>query len=401
MRILSIILSLLMAGIISGSAQPAADNCTDAYGYLWGCRYNEAVKAFSECIENTSVPAGEDFLYRDFKDARTDFLAAREKGVSEADLWLARSYVTLDDYPQAIHILEEYLQNTSYPDLKAIRKDTVFRPLHTLDAWFQLWQKDWLSEDTKSVENARYYLEKYDFKSAHRVIEDNIKNSGNKALLYATSAEIYSKEDLTGMALHEIIQAISLQPDQYEYLVTKGDLLLKQNKFRDAQLIYTQSLEVQPMDFNVRVKRCEAAFRAGDLDLAKNDIDRILKYTDKPSISFLAARIAFGQANYTTVLKYINPLLKKDQSVAGYFKIRGMTYYKTRLYKQAAYDLSMSLDIDPEDGESNYYLGLTQNALGNDFLSCYYLKRAAHRGVTEASEYLNRSCEENEGKTTF
>ena len=84
--------------------------------------------------------------------------------------------------------------------------------------------------------------------------------------------------------------------------------------------------------------------------------------------------------------------METEKPRAEYYKARGLTYYQTRVYDQAAYDLSMSLDIIPDDAETNLYLGLAEKNRGNSKTACYYLKRAKDYGSKEAVGYLTSYC---------
>ena len=86
--------------------------------------------------------------------------------------------------------------------------------------------------------------------------------------------------------------------------------------------------------------------------------------------------------------------MENDTSNAEYFKARGLTYYQTHTYQQAAYDLSMSLDLVPDDQKANYYLGLAQHSLGNEKMACYYMNRARKYGELKAIEFLQENCRE-------
>ena len=118
----------------------------------------------------------------------------------------------------------------------------------------------------------------------------------------------------------------------------------------------------------------------------------MLLYSQADSLVFLGGELAYAQGNYVDALKYFNDLLERDQSKASFFKARGLTYYQTRIYKQAGYDLSMSLDLDPDDPEVNYYKGLTENALGDTYKACYYMQRALRDDYLPAKEYLDKHC---------
>jgi lipoprotein NlpI len=107
-------------------------------------------------------------------------------------------------------------------------------------------------------------------------------------------------------------------------------------------------------------------------------------------------QILYKESRYLDALKYFNKLLEDDASQAKYFFARGMTYFQTKTYKFAAYDLSMSLDLEPDNAEANLYLGITSYYIGNEELCCYYLNRAKNFGEMTAITYLQKYCNKTE-----
>jgi Flp pilus assembly protein TadD len=106
----------------------------------------------------------------------------------------------------------------------------------------------------------------------------------------------------------------------------------------------------------------------------------------------LLGRADYEMGNYLSALKVFNKLMETEAPRADYYKARGMTYYKTRIFESAAYDLSMSLDLSPNDPETNLYLGLAEKSRGNNEMACYFLQRAKNFGSIEADNYIKTYC---------
>ena len=69
-----------------------------------------------------------------------------------------------------------------------------------------------------------------------------------------------------------------------------------------------------------------------------------------------------------------------------------MLFYDTETYKRASYDLSMSLDLNPDDAETNYYMALAQWKLGRTQEACFFMKRARSYNEVEVQEWLQKNC---------
>ncbi len=100
----------------------------------------------------------------------------------------------------------------------------------------------------------------------------------------------------------------------------------------------------------------------------------------------------YDGGDYMNALKYFNINLKEDPVNSQYFKARGKTYLKTATYKYAMSDLSMSLDLNPDDAETWMYLGLAKIQSGDKTNGCSDLQKAQQLGNTEVLKYIVDNC---------
>jgi tetratricopeptide (TPR) repeat protein len=383
------------------NAQPTGDQLIDAYGNYYKKSYAEAIAAFTELINSNQPARTEWYLYKgiaefksgEYKSAKIDLKTATSDKLSEAYLWYARVQAFSGENKEAFSSLTHYLKESQLADADLIKQDTLFRSMHNTPEWFALWQDDWQTEAEKIYNDAAYYYNKRLFDKAHSVIESGIDAGFNEAMLFELNSSVYDAEGNLQLALNEINRAIETDQESKALQMRKAQLLIKMNKYTDAVAILSDILNRYPEAFDARLLRSAAALKSGNTQIAKTDIDLYLKYLNTGDAQFLAGEIYFKSGEYLNALRFINPLLEKDQSKADYFKLRGMIYYETQTYTQAAYDLSMSLDLLPDDGECNYFLGLTENKLGNVKLACYYMKRAKRDGELRAVNFLQANCE--------
>ncbi len=399
--IISVILSLFCC---FSEAQTADKDVIHAFGFYESGKYKEAITAFDQVIDNYDTYVQKCTYYRGiskyklqkYTDAKYDFQLALKSGFPEANLWLARIEVHFGQFNDAAYYIEKYLLNTKHPDIDQIKKDSVFKKLHDTEEWFSLWQKNLISDESKIHEEVNFYLNRKNFVKAHEIIEGNLSKGYDEVSLYMLNSEVYFQEGIYQLALNEINRAISLQPENAELLRRKAKYLIHLDKNYDAVEILTKVLENDPGDFALRFERANAAFNAKNYELAENDNAIYMKYFETPDAEFLMGQILYEETRYLDALKYFNRLLEADTSEAKYFLARGMTYFQTRTYKFAAFDLSMSLDLEPNDALANLYLGITQHHLGDNTLCCYYLKRAKNFGELSAINYLQKYCDKIE-----
>lgn len=385
----------------SSYAQSLEKDVIRAFGLYESGKYGDAIGAFDDVINRYNSFDQKCIYYRgisryhlkNYNSAKFDFQEALKSGVAEAGLWLARIHSIYSQNTEAVFYIDKYLKEVKQPGIAEIKKDSVFKKLHNTEEWFSLWQRYEPTEENNIHDEIVFHLKRKDFKAAHTGIENNLNREFDNSVLYELNSQVYFAEGNYQLALNEINRALSLKPEEIQFQKLKADYLVKLNKDAEAVEIYTRILEAEPGDFSSRFARAEAALLAGDFELAESDARIYMEYFSNPDAGFLIGQIFYEQAKYLDALKQFNNLLEEDTSVAKYFKARGMTYYQTGTYKFAAYDLSMSLDLDPNNAQANLYLGLSKHQLGDNELCCYYLKRAKNFGELSAIKYLQKYCD--------
>lgn len=399
MKILIQILLLLLFGIGNCYSQNTVAERIDAYGKLQSGAYSEAIDIFTE-IESGSRLSPQDRLslgiaqfYAGYiAEARRNFQKSDEAGIAGANLWLARIYASERNSNDALLFIERYLKTTEDPDINEIQKDSIFRFMHQTDKWFDLWQKDWYSENQKIAQEAMFYAGRKKYNVAHQIVESSIAENKSNAALYLCNAKIYLTEENPTLALNELNQALKLDPANTSYLKERAKCNSLLNEYSSALNDLNQVLAIDPVDFESRIQRANIAFKAENYELAGKDIHLYLQYFTSEGVLFLAGQIASASEDYFNALKYYNQLIMETKPNAAYFKARGMIYYQTGTYAFASTDLSMSLDLEPDNGETNLFMGLAEYYKGNTKAACYYLNRAKNNGELKAIEYLQKYC---------
>jgi tetratricopeptide (TPR) repeat protein len=372
----------------------------DAFGAYENGRYTEAAQFFHELAEEqyTKRPKYQYFkglaCYHsgDYATAKTELEKASDASYENADLWLAKIYAVNEDVSGALHYLNKYLESEGVVDITAIKKDSLFRILHGTNEWFMLWQEDNISSGQLAFSDAKYHLDRKQYSSAHRIMDDHVFEGEASAEIYALNSEVYSEEGIQQLAIDEINKALKIDERNTGYMVMKASYLAKSDRINDAIDILSSVLEISPEDFATRYERAELAYTNEDYDLARSDLEILTRYFERAEYDFLMGKTYYESGNYVSALKTFNRIMEREKPKAKYYKARGMTYYKTRIFDQAAYDLSMSLDLSPNDPETNFYLGLAEQNRGNNKMACYYLLRAKNYGNIEAEKFIEKYC---------
>lgn len=390
---------LIFCVMASLHAQSVKEIKRDAFGYLWAGNYESAKSGFDKIITASTTNAdiylgrGTANYYLDRQvDALADFKRAAEQGLAEAFLWEARILAQGHLVSETAEAIAAFLRENPVADRKAIRKDPAFKFLYTSDEWLLLWQEEPEDELAATEAELRYYLSRKNYRLAHQLIEDQFQVGNKELKLYQLNAEVYEKEGNLQLALNEINYALSSYPDSDVLLLMKAEYLALLNENEKAYHLMDRLVQSDYLNFDYLLKRAHLGLQCNYLDQAEEDIRTIMRYSDSPEHIFLAGKIAYAQGDYVEALKAYNALLAEDDANSEYLKARGKAYYRTRTYKQAAYDLSMSLDLNPNDPETNYYKGLSEKALGDISMACYYMEKAAKQKYLPAIEFQEKNC---------
>lgn len=397
-KTLFIFMFVALSGLVSAQSETKV---LDAFGAYENGMYVKAGQLFDDLILEKSTQITKYQYYKGlalyqqgkFDAARDELEKVNPDRYIEVNLWLAKIYALKTDPKKAISYLQQYLKATKVLDISGIKKDSAFYSLHSGNAWFMLWQEENLKSEIVDYNDAKLLLNRKQFSQARNVLDHQISKGITSADIFALNSEIYAEEGNQQLAIDQINRALSIDAQNTEYLKLKATYLERLDKTRDALEILNTVLQLSPEDFQTRYLRASLAFEVSQFELAKADLEILTKYFENPEYDFLSGKTDYELGNYVSALKTFNHIMEKEKPRAEYYKARGMTYYKTKIFNSAAYDLSMSLDISPDDPETNLYLGLAENSRGNSKMACYYLKRAKNYGSLEAGKYLEKYCQ--------
>jgi tetratricopeptide (TPR) repeat protein len=328
-----------------------------------------------------------------YSDAENDFQMAGGLGCNVAYLWLAKIYAEQNNPKSSLNYLNKYLESDIVPNPYKIFKDNSFKKIYQTNEWQDFISNFQPSEIQSAIIFAEQYLSKLDYKSASKLIESALMVNPESALLHEANAEIYEKEGNFALARLEIKKALDFDPENSNYLCKNAKYCYLQNDYSLAFTYYQKAIELSPEKFELFLDLSRTCLQLNKPDVTKNLSTEYLSYfPGDTSAVFLVARANFDLKQYNEVLKSMNLLINGNRPLAGWFRLRGMTYFETATYKYASYDLSMSLDLEPNNIDANFYLGMAENEIGNKELACYYWQRALKLGDSRAFDKIEKNC---------
>ncbi len=133
--------------------------------------------------------------------------------------------------------------------------------------------------------NPRWENKVYEKRISKPITAEDFFLRGHKVKgLYLRGKEVKENEyrrPFTGdnkAAIADFTQAIALDPKDYRYYLSRGDVYLKEQQFDEAIMDFTKVIELRPDYRRYRVTRAEAYYQKGDYDKAIADVDIYLNY---------------------------------------------------------------------------------------------------------------------------
>jgi tetratricopeptide (TPR) repeat protein len=334
------------------------------------------------------------FRQLNFEGAEKDFQIALSFDYNEAFLYLAKLYAEQNKPAQSVASLNKYLEKITIANPYKVFKDESLRKIHNSNEWQDFINNFHPTQIQESIINAEQNLVKQNYFAAHQVIIDAQVHNPASAILFEYNSEIYAKEGNITLARTEIKKAVNIAPGNIEYLCKLADYDYSLGDYQSAYKNYQVVNASSPEYFIVYTKLARTCLKLKKPAESKKLSFKFLEFfPNDTSAILLNAKSDFELKDYKSTLISINSLMKKYPPHADWFLLRGMTYYETNTFNSAAYDLSMSLDLNPNNLDANYYMGLAEIEKGNKQLACYYFQRALKLGDNRAYNKIEKNCD--------
>ncbi len=329
-----------------------------------------------------------------FEKAIADFQQANELDNNIADLWIAKCCAKIGDKKLSVEYLKKHLKSKYRIPEHEIKSDDAFDQLQYSDDWFNLWQNDWYCNEEKLEKEINYLIKKELYFDALSLIDEKLNGSEKPEILYTYRAKIHSMQGNNKAALMDWNEVIGREKYNPVFFKERGMEYFKAGKFKESVDDFSKAIHYNPADFSLYIQRAKAYCEMKLLEPAIQDMETYLIYfpEDQSAIA-MCGELNFANQNYINALKCFNKNIASDNSNPAYFKARGKTYLQTGMNKYAINDLSMALDLSPNDGETYFYKGLARFQSGDREGACDDWKKALKLGEIKAMKQLLDHCQ--------
>ncbi|MFZ5940673.1 MAG: tetratricopeptide repeat protein [Bacteroidota bacterium] len=335
------------------------------------------------------------FEKKEYEKATADFLAVERKRKGMAAFWLARTEVRLNHPLQAISHLREHLSSRYREPEKVILLDEDMARLENLPEWKQLWnEKEWYSQADRDLQEAEKLIRDQDLPDALNILVSLDRSGIRRSEVRMLKSEIYFRSGNMKAALEECEAAVKSDVRNHEALEKRARLYLASGKADKALEDCNKLLYLEPAAFEIYLLRAASYEKSGLLAEALTDYDLYLKYFPMAdSVHYARGMNLFLQKKYIGALGSLNRALELDRWKAIYYTGRGQVYAATGSLNFARKDFSMSLDIDPMNGDTWLEKAKTEARLGNKEEACHDYQKALQLGKNEALNWLQSNCQ--------
>ena len=189
-------------------------------------------------------------------------------------------------------------------------------------------------------------------------------------------------------------QIITQYPGELDALILKAEILKDQNKEKDALAVLEKAYSYAPNDVEL-VHRL--AFNYAE---AKNP--KVLSLSDSLIKADVAQRHAEpyyfkglyyeNLGNYNKAIPYFNEAIQHDFNFEDAYLDKGQSYYELKKYSDALKTFQLAATVFASEGEPYYWLGKTQEAMGdaNNAKLNYERAYGLDHSLTEAKKAAGR-----------
>ncbi len=293
----------------------------------------------------------------------------------DRDLWMARIKAKQGKIDKALNLLAQYLKtNPNYSEYQ-VKNDSFFNALQNNELWLTFWQnhQDSLSERLDQLRLEVQLDQNIDVLSDLIKLEKQYPKSGR--LHQILGDNFYKLHDYKN-ALKEYFAALNQSQNKFDLYVKIARTYHLLNNAQQALAFYRKAYNMRPYDLDLLIKIAKEQERLQNFSAARQTLKLYQKYRQNPDIQYYIAESYYLEKDYLNAILTLNQVLDHDQTHYKYFTLRGKSYLKTGNYKQAYKDLSMSLDLNPNQPELYNLIGEAAYFSGHKQEGCLYWQQS-------------------------
>lgn len=221
-----------------------------------------------------------------------------------------------------------------------------------------------------------------------------LKKLPNSIGLRIMLAKGYESKNELDKALSICNQIINQYPGELDALMLKSEILSKQNKNDEALSVLEKAYSYAPNDVDLVH---QLAFSYAE---AKNP--KVLSLSDSLIKADVAQRHAEpyyfkglyyeNLGNYNKAIRFFDEAIQHDYNFEDAYMDKGQSYFELKKYSDALKTFQLAATVFASEGEPYYWLGKTQEAMGDNSNAKLNYERAygLDHSLTEAKEAADR-----------
>lgn len=230
--------------------------------------------------------------------------------------------------------------------------------------------------------------------SAIVFIENALQKLPNSIALQVGLARGYQKKNQPQKALAIVDKILSEYPNQLDALVLNSELLQAQGKSREALEALETAYGYAPSDAALGYELAYQYAEAGN-PKALPLTEALIKAdpTETVAQAYYIRGIYFDKTGAKSeAVKSYDEAIRANYNFMDAYRDKGILYYEGKKYSEALKTFQLALTISPATAEFHYWIGKTQQAMGNNqeaklaYLRAYGLDKS----ITEAKEAADK-----------
>lgn len=215
-------------------------------------------------------------------------------------------------------------------------------------------------------------------------------DSENNAYAKVGLARISMLEQDIDQASDLLSDALVMEPDNLEALLSQSQLLASQGQFNAALEAINHALELNPQLQNARLMRSELYIQTNQLDKAREETNQLLKINPNNGLAhFTLARLQLDAKEYHAAQVSADKALRAlPEHLMTHF-VLGSAHYAQQNFEQAQFYLERFVSAQPNHLVATRLLGATYLQLNDASSAVELLSNYAHSTATQDVELLN------------
>ena len=255
----------------------------------------------------------------------------------------------------------------------------------------QAWQLQPKEEYALSITTL---LRKKNTDSALLFINQALQKIPNSIALQIGLARGYQNKNDINKALAICNDIIAKYPNQIDALLLKSELLQAQNKPAEALAALEQAFSYAPTDAQLGYELAFQYAEAGN-SKALQLTEALIKADQTETVAqahYIRGIYHHRKGNKADALRSYDEAIRSNYNFMDAYRDKGQLFYEQKQYNEALKTFSLALRIAPSTAEFYFWIGKTQQAMGNKEEAKLNYQRAysLDRSMSEAKEAADK-----------